>query len=154
MKNDAIYWIWYSSIPKISNNVKIKLLDGIESPREIFKTAGKCLLSKNISADIINKIAAFAKFEIIEKYIPVIEKYEDIGITTYYDYDYPTLLTQVDTPPLVLYYKGNIGVLDKRCISIVGTRNATDKGKYHARSFAREMAAGGVDCSQRNGLGY
>lgn len=101
------------------------------------------MLDKNISRDIVNKISAYAGMENIEKYIPVIEKNKDIGITTYFDYDYPRLLAEIESPPLVLYYKGNIDILSKRCISIVGTRHATEKGKYHARSFAREMASEG-----------
>ena len=143
LKNDIIYWIWYSNIPGISSAVKVKLLNEVESPREIFKTAGKCLANNNVSKSIIDKIAAFASVEMIESYVPVLEKNEDMGITTYFDYDYPELLCQISDPPLVLYYKGNIGLLKNRCIAVIGTRNATDKGKYHARSFAREIAAQG-----------
>ena len=143
LKNDIIYWIWYSNISGISQAVKLKLLDNVESPKEIFKTAGKCLAANNVSKSIISRISAFASVEMIEGYIPVLEKYEDMGITTYFDYDYPQLLCQIKNPPLVLYYRGEISVLQNRCIAVVGTRSATEKGKYHARSFAREIAAQG-----------
>ena len=143
LKNDVIYWIWYSNISGISQAVKLKLLDNVESPKEIFKTAGKCLAANNVSKSIISRISAFASVEMIERYIPVLEKYEDMGITTYFDYDYPQLLCQIKNPPLVLYYIGEISVLQNRCIAVVGTRSATEKGKYHARSFAREIAAQG-----------
>ena len=143
LKNDIIYWIWYSNISGISQAVKLKLLDNVESPKEIFKTAGKCLAANNVSKSIISRISAFASVEMIERYIPVLEKYEDMGITTYFDYDYPQLLCQIKNPPLVLYYRGEISVLQNRCIAVVGTRSATEKGKYHARSFAREIAAQG-----------
>ena len=53
------------------------------------------------------------------------------------------MLTQIADPPLVLYYKGDLSVLDARCIAVVGTRDATNKGKYHARSFSQELAAQG-----------
>ena len=143
LKNDVIYWIWYSNISGISQAVKLKLLDNVESPKEIFKTAGKCLAANNVSKSIISRISAFASVEMIERYIPVLEKYDDMGITTYFDYDYPQLLCQIKNPPLVLYYRGEISVLQNRCIAVVGTRSATEKGKYHARSFAREIAAQG-----------
>lgn len=143
LKNDIIYWIWYSNISGISQTVKLKLLENVESPKEIFKTAGKCLAANNVSKSIISRISAFASVEMIERYIPVLEKYEDMGITTYFDYDYPQLLCQIKNPPLVLYYRGEISVLQNRCIAVVGTRSATEKGKYHARSFAREIAAQG-----------
>lgn len=143
LKNDIIYWIWYSNISGISSSVKIKLLENVESPKEIFKTAGKCLAKNNVSKTIIDKIAAFATVGIIERYIPILEENEDLGIVTYFDYDYPQLLCGINNPPLVIYYKGEISLLRNRCIAVIGTRDATDKGKYHARSFAREIAAQG-----------
>ena len=63
LKNDAIYWIWYSAIKGIGSSAKIKLLDGVYSPKEIFKTRGECLLENNISAAIINKIRDAATAE-------------------------------------------------------------------------------------------
>lgn len=143
LKNDIIYWVWYSNISGISSAVKLKLLENVESPKEIFKTAGRCLAKSNISKRIIDKISAFATVDMIERYIPIFEDNDDMGIVTYFDYDYPQLLCKINNPPLVLYYKGEISLLQNRCVAVIGTRNATDKGRYHARSFAREIAAQG-----------
>lgn len=143
LKNDIIYWVWYSNISGISSAVKLKLLEDVESPKEIFKTAGRCLAKNNVSKRIIDRISAFATVDMIERYIPIFEDNEDMGIVTYFDYDYPQLLCKISNPPLVLYYKGEISLLQNRCIAVIGTRSATDKGKYHARSFAREIAAQG-----------
>lgn len=141
--SDVVYWVWYSQIKGISNAVKLKLIDMMESPKEIFTSSGECLRRMNVSPKIIDKIAYAASIDNIERYIYLLQKHNDIDIVTYFDYQYPKLLTEIEDPPLVLYYKGDLSVLNARCIAMVGTRDATNKGKYHARSFAQELAAQG-----------
>lgn len=48
-----------------------------------------------------------------------------IGHITMEDAEYPALLKQIYDPPLVLYYRGNISLLEKRMLGIVGSRKAT-----------------------------
>lgn len=143
MANDIVYWVWYSRLTGIKSAAKLKLIERVASPKEIFCTAGECFRSDNIASSIIDNIAKQSAVDSIEKYISILEQYDDIGIVTYYDCNYPKMLLQINDPPLVLYYKGDLSVLDDRCVAIVGTRNAADKGKYHARSFAQELAACG-----------
>lgn len=143
LKKDDIYWIWYANIPKIDNAVKIKLLEGIDSPREIFRTAGACLKNGNVSEEIISKVRECCTADNIEKYASIMERYPDIGVVSFYDFDYPRMLCQISDPPLVLYYIGDISILHKRCIGVVGTRDSSEKGNYNARSFARELASAG-----------
>jgi len=48
----------------------------------------------------------------------------DIGnAITIFDKEYPKKLLNLKYPPMVLYYKGNLKLLDDECISIVGSRN-------------------------------
>lgn len=44
----------------------------------------------------------------------------------YADTNYPLLLKSIYSPPRNLFVKGNVDLLKKRCISIVGTRNSTE----------------------------
>lgn len=141
--NDIVYWVWYSQLKGIPSDVKLKLTEMMESPKELFLSSGKCLRRQNISSKIIDKISCESEADNIERYVKLLERYNDINIVTYYDCKYPRLLCEIPNPPLVLYYKGDIELLNSHCIAIVGTRNATAKGKYHARSFAQEFAAQG-----------
>jgi DNA protecting protein DprA len=43
-----------------------------------------------------------------------------------------------------LYYAGNLSLLKRRAVSVVGTREVTDDGRARARKLARELAAAGV----------
>ena len=42
---------------------------------------------------------------------------------------YPDLWYEIEQPPLIVFYKGNLNILRKPCLSIVGTRNITNYGK-------------------------
>ena len=44
------------------------------------------------------------------------------------DADYPEALRYVPTPPLVLFYKGNLNLLKREMLAVVGAREATNYG--------------------------
>lgn len=48
---------------------------------------------------------------------------------TYFDEEYPDCLRELRYPPWVLFYIGDISLLKKRCITIVGSRDLNEYGK-------------------------
>ncbi len=58
------------------------------------------------------------------------------------DTDWPSALSFEDAPPLLLAL-GNIGLLERPAVGIVGTRDATANGLRVARDMAEELAANG-----------
>jgi DNA processing protein len=65
-------------------------------------------------------------------------------IMTCQDPDYPVLLSQVDTPPPLLYIHGNPDILGEPMLAIVGSRNPTPPGTRTATDFARHLSASGL----------
>jgi len=45
---------------------------------------------------------------------------------------------------LTLYYAGNIALVERRAIAVIGTRKVSDVGRKRANRFARELAAEGI----------
>jgi DNA processing protein len=45
------------------------------------------------------------------------------------DSQYPQILREIHNPPKNISFRGNVNLLKKRCITIVGTRKATNYGK-------------------------
>jgi DNA processing protein len=68
----------------------------------------------------------------------------DVQVLTILDEAYPTLLKQIEDPPPVLYYRGNLSFLKLPAIAMVGTRTPTLYGMKGAIVFARSIAAHGV----------
>lgn len=58
---------------------------------------------------------------------------------------YPELLKQIYDPPKCLYVMGNIEILNKASIAIVGCRDATEYGEKAANYFAYNLAKQNVN---------
>lgn len=65
-------------------------------------------------------------------------------VLTILDYEYPERLKAVWHPPLVLFYYGDISLLDKRCISTVGSRDYSDYGKECTEKILSQIIQGNV----------
>ena len=58
----------------------------------------------------------------------------------FHDEEYPELLRHIADPPKILYYIGNVSLLNKPAISIVGTRKATSYGRWASYGLAKKLA--------------
>jgi DNA processing protein len=88
--------------------------------------------------------------EIIEKKKNVnILKEEDklqslnIKYLTILDPEYPELLKQISSPPLILYYKGDIRLLHSRSLGIVGTRMPSGYGFEAIKKIVPDLVTSG-----------
>ncbi|HET7433526.1 MAG TPA: DNA-processing protein DprA [Thermoanaerobaculia bacterium] len=61
-------------------------------------------------------------------------------VVTFVDDDYPPLLRELPDPPLALHYLGDLKLLVKPSIAIVGSRRASPYGINAARHFATALA--------------
>jgi len=60
------------------------------------------------------------------------------------DADYPEDLKNISQPPVFLYYRGNIALLKKRKIGVVGTRKATAYGTMACEKIVEGLADSGI----------
>ena len=67
-----------------------------------------------------------------------------ISKITIKDKEYPKQLKNIPNPPKQLYFIGNIELLNKNSIAIIGTRNASGNGKRLASKFSKELVAQGI----------
>lgn len=64
-------------------------------------------------------------------------------LITLADAAYPASLLDSADPPIMLYVRGDPGLLHQPAVAIVGARSATEGGRDNARAFARHLAARG-----------
>ena len=57
---------------------------------------------------------------------------------------YPAILKEIKNYPAELFYKGNIDILKRRCVSIVGSRGTTSYGRNTAVKIAGNAAEAGL----------
>ena len=64
-------------------------------------------------------------------------------LLTLADPEYPPSLLDIPDPPILLFVQGNVGMLHRPGVAVVGARNATEGGKDNARAFSRHLAERG-----------
>ena len=72
-------------------------------------------------------------------------KVNNIKMVTCLDNNYPAKLHLIKNKPIVLFYKGDINVLNNESVAIVGSRNCTDYGRKCADFFSYELAKRNVN---------
>jgi len=65
------------------------------------------------------------------------------AIVTLADTTYPPLLLHTADPPPLLYVKGNVSLLGRPALAIIGSRSASRQGTANAEAFARELSDSG-----------
>lgn len=140
-----IHWLWLSSMPKLSQQLKRKLLEYFGSPEEVYnadeRMLKKCgiltadqmigLLNKDMTA--VSRLASYCERR-------------GIGYITIQDSYYPPRLRALSDAPIVLYYKGRLPDFEQHpMIGVVGTRNASLTGLRAAQKLGGEIAlCGGI----------
>ncbi|MBL4745444.1 MAG: DNA-protecting protein DprA [Flavobacteriaceae bacterium] len=64
----------------------------------------------------------------------------NVRLISFFDEDYPEQLKQCIDSPLVLFSVGNQHLKDRKCISIVGTRNMTSYGREMCEALIEKIA--------------
>ncbi len=116
----------YSSASELFDNFakdKIKILEVLD-----FATYQSMLDNNNIN--------------FVDNYVATLNN-SQTGVVTIESNAYPDNLKNVDNPPLVLFYKGDITLLQSNNFAIVGTRRITNYGRTVTEMFAKGLTIGG-----------
>lgn len=134
------YWIWFTILKTLNVRQKNKLLEIYSTPENVFKADKRDLenlffLNKsNIDELLTNRdMALITKYEI---YI----KKNNIRMINILDSEYPSKLRSIYDPPISLFLKGNIDLLNNFAIAVIGCRNASKYGLKVAKKFAYDLA--------------
>lgn len=139
-----IYYIWLADAIGRSYSVFKELYDTFGSVYEIYRADAEAYsyLSKRVGRHIE---------KLCNKSIGASVRIADycarngISIVTYEDEKYPTLLKEIEKPPLVLYIRGIMPDFEgKLHIAAVGTRSMTEYGKCVAYNFGYSLARNGA----------
>ena len=142
------YWLWLTQIPGLSTQSRLALLRHFETPEEIFYAdAEEIRLTEGLprqQADLLEDRA-------LDRAERILEDCQKLGhqILTIQDAAYPGRLKNIYDPPLLLYVRGRLPVIDEEAvISAVGTRSCTPYGVKCAEKLGAGLAAcGAVVCS-------
>jgi DNA processing protein len=135
-------WLVLSLIRGLGGEGARRLLNEFGSPDAIFAAS-----SLSLKAFTQPAVAAAINLGIHEDIItPVFDWLEDSNnhIVTLADGDYPQSLLNISDPPLLLYVKGRLDLLNQPAFAIVGSRHATPQGIKNAEAFSESLSHQGL----------
>lgn len=132
------YDIWFSNID-VSNSTKLKLLEKFESAEKIWNLKDTELQKISLKENSIKKILD-TKYRLkLDKYVNFMEK-NKIDLVLCNEEKYPSSLKAIEDKPAFLYVRGKLENLYEDSVAIIGSRKASDYGKFVAKKFAKEIA--------------
>jgi DNA processing protein len=96
-----------------------------------------------LSERVRSRLQTAAAPGFVEDYLERLER-KRISFTYPGDARYPKLLAQIEDPPSVLYYIGNIDPEPELAIAVIGSRRPTQYGLDTAKRFALALAEAGA----------
>ncbi|MBQ6992459.1 MAG: DNA-processing protein DprA [Clostridia bacterium] len=141
---EDIYWIWLSRIQEIGPITWIKLLKKYKTPKQIWETSKEDFIQAGFSSKIACALTNEEYRKNLDKYIEYIKK-NNIKILKIYDSFYPNKLRQIYAPPIILFAKGNLEILNELSIAIVGCRYSSSYGEKVAKQFAYKLSSKNIN---------
>ncbi|NMA26008.1 MAG: DNA-protecting protein DprA, partial [Clostridiales bacterium] len=133
------YWVWLSSLSGIGAYRANRLLERFGSPEQIY------FAEENDYGELYglrkDEISALSDKNLLGAR-KILEDCAELGyrILTIYDGEYPARLRSISDPPLVLYVRGRLPVLDEEAaVTVAGTRSCTPYGIKAAERIGYEL---------------
>ena len=149
--NNLKYWVALSVYPKIGPVRFKKLFDFFGDAKLIWQAREidllKAGLEEHIILDFLRERRKIEPEEELEKNLK-----EEIKIITIENNNYPHKLKKIDSPPFVLFYKGNLNY-SKPSLAIVGTRKMSLYGKQVTGELIRKICSSNVTTISGMALG-
>ena len=135
-------WLSLSKIEGLGSQTFCQLLKTFGSPSEIYRKKFKelrAVVSEKIALEIGQGVDQIGLQDTLTWLAQA-----NNHLVTLADADYPKALLEIADPPPLLYAKGNLALLNKLSIAIVGSRNASVQGEKNAEAFAQGLAEHGL----------
>ncbi len=146
MTEEELAITWLDSFDFLTYKKKQKIVESFKNICDVF-----CYDKIKDNKQLLNIIESEENFEILKnqclsKSFNNVEKSLqelNIQVITVFSKIYPQNLKNIDTPPFVLYCKGNVGLLSTSGFAVVGTRHITNYGKEVTERFVKDLVQAG-----------
>lgn len=138
------YWVWLSTLRGIRPRVKQLLLERFETPQGIYFADEAAYRTLEGITQRELEVLKHREDSAVQRVIETCAR-DHIRIITLQDAEYPERLKHIYDPPVVLYVKGRLPMVDGEvAIGVVGTRKATPYGLKMGRQLGFSLAKGGA----------
>lgn len=136
-------WLALALAPGLGARLAGKLLREFGSPEAVFNASLSALEAHGLHAPVAQAIHSREPLSAAAKELAQVQA-SGCRLLTWDEPAYPHLLRQIYDPPPLLYVRGNVELLDRHSLAIVGARRPTPYGNQMAERLARDLAERGL----------
>src|SRR5271154_1283219 len=136
-------WLALALTPGLGARMSGKLLRAFGSPEAVFSASLTALEAQRLPAAVAQAIHSRQPMSAAAKELAQAQS-AGCRLLTWDEPEYPARLREIYDPPPLLYVRGNIELLGRHLISIVGARRPTPYGNQMAEKLAKDLADRGV----------
>lgn len=142
--DNMVYWIWLSLCCSPSGSTFGKLIKEYGSAKEIYEADTKRISSIIGFRNSDRKALEDKSLERASDIYTFCQKHR-VGLLCYGDTKYPRSLREIDSPPVLLYYRGVLPDFDNSfTVAAVGTRSLSDYGRKNAFRISHDLSLSGA----------
>jgi len=142
-REEELHWLALTLIPGLGTRNAGKLISRFRSPEAIFRASRTELEGAGVSGAVAQSIASGCSFEdaVVQQ-----GKMTETGTVavTLNDPRYPPLLREIYDPPVVLFARGRVELLEAMLFGVVGTRRPTPYGMAATERLSGDLARAGL----------
>ena len=143
-QNERYDWLALRSVPGIGDVLYKRLIERFGSPRAVTAAKQKDLMTvEGVGQKAAEAIKTFhPNDQHIRQELDRVDKL-GVGLVTLIDERYPFQLKTIYDPPPILYMRGSLEPQDRKAVAVVGSRRATEYGRWITEQIARGLVARG-----------
>ncbi len=142
-REEELYWLALKLVPGLGTRTSVRLLERFRTPQAVFRASRTELEGGGVSGSVAQSIASGCTFEDAATQQ---ERMAEAGavLVTMGDRRYPDPLRGIFDPPIVLFARGRVELLDTLALGVVGTRRPTPYGVAAAERLSGDLAQAGL----------
>jgi len=142
-REEELHWLALRLVPGLGTRGAGKLIARFRTPQAIFRSSRTELEGAGLSGALAQSIASGCTFE---DAVAQQQKMLETGATAVAITDprYPTLLREIFDPPVLLFARGRLELLQSTLFGVVGTRRTTPYGLAAAERLSGDLARAGL----------
>ena len=142
-REEELYWLALKLVPGLGTRITNKLLDRFRSPQAIFRASRTELEGAGVSGAVAQSIASGCMFDDAAAQQ---QKMTEAGaiLVTIGDARYPQPLREIFDPPILLFARGRVELLQSFTLGVVGTRRPTPYGLAVAERLSADLTHAGL----------
>ena len=142
-RDGELHWLALKLIPGLGTRTAGKLIERFHTPMAVFRASRTEIEAAGASGSVAQSIASGCTFD---DAVAQQEKVTQTGtvMIPMGDPRYPPRLREIFDPPVVLFARGRVELLESHMLAVVGTRRPTVYGLAVAERLGGDLARAGL----------